>query len=1347
MKYYLGLDMGTNSIGWAVTDANYRILRAKGKDLWGIREFDEAEVSVDRRSKRVTRRRRQREQVRIGLLKTYFSDEIEKVDENFYARLDNSFFFTEDKEECVRGKYAIFHDKDYTDRDYYKGYPTIFHLRMELIHNPNPHDVRLVYLAILNLFKHRGHFLNGELGSDGEGDSKEVLLQNYLEKINELCEVDIENTVDCKELFRILGDRKNSRTQKKEKLANIFQIGVSDKPKVCYLALLCGLKVKAAELFQLAEQENSKYTICFNDNSFEEKVPEIVELIGGDNYALIEAAKAIYDESILMSIIGDYKYLSEARVASYEKHKQDLRVLKAVVRKYCNVQQYDELFRSDSTGTYGAYVKSVNTNGTVSRRGSDSKGRGQDALYKNIVSLIKPYEGDAQVDYILEEIEKENFLPKQLDSKNGTIPNQIHLKELKAILDNASSYFEFLNQVDESGLSTKERIIRLFHYQIPYFIGPVSANSAKNGGNGWVIRKEEGTVYPWNLQEKVDVKATQVEFIRRLIRNCSYLNDYKVLPKSSLLYERYCVLNEINNLKIDGEPISVQLKQDIFHDVFESGQKVTRKGLEKYLISVKRVITDGAQLSGIDVVINNSLSTYAKFLPLFGDKLKEDTYIAVVERIVFLSTVYGESKAILKDILRVEFPDILDEAMIKRIAGYKFKDWGRLSKEFLELSGCNKVTGECMTIISALWDTNKNLMELINDEDFSFAEDIGRMNTSSLNLLSDFCYEDLADMYYSAPVKRMIWQTILLIKELKSILGEEPSRVFVEMTRGDEEKKRTVSRKNELLELYREEADEWKNLINQADSDGTLRSKKMYLYLKQFGRCMYTGEPIDLDQLFDDNVYDIDHIYPRSKVKDDNINNNLVLVKKQTNASKRDIYPVDEAIYRRQREFWKKLWTKKYINDEKYKRLTCRNGFTEEQLSGFIARQLVETSQGTKGVAELIKQLMPETTIVYSKARNVSEFRTRIGMLKCRSINEMHHAHDAYLNIVVGNVYFVKFTQNPWNYIKNEYSSGKSNYNLNKMFDHDVVRGDEVAWIAQREDGNPGTIAIVKKMLTKSTPLLTRLSYTGHGAISNETLYSADVAKRENYIPIKKSDPRLQNVERYGGFTSLNPAYFVFIEYGPQKKRKKCFDVVPLYHAQQINNPEDLKSYFETAYGYEDVRIICPKIKKNSLLRMDGYYVYISGLDAAKKVEFYNGTTMIMGNVYVQYIHALEAAKVKGYLPDTVTAEANINLYEELIRKHQSNIMANAPKPLAEILVKGADKFRQLEVALQADVLLRIVMLTSVGRCNVSLKEIGGPSENGRIRISGNMTNRRELLLINQSVTGLISSEVDLLKG
>ena len=93
------------------------------------------------------------------------------------------------------------------------------------------------------------------------------------------------------------------------------------------------------------------------------------------------------------------------------------------------------------------------------------------------------------------------------------------------------------------------------------------------------------------------------------------------------------------------------------------------------------------------------------------------------------------------------------------------------------------------------------------------------------------------------------------------------------------------------------------------------------------------------------------------------------------------------------------------MNDEKYNRLTSTERLSEDQLAGFIARQLVETAQGAKGIAELMKAMLPGTDIVYAKARNVSDFRKEYKMLKSRLVNDYHHAQDAYLNIVVGNVY------------------------------------------------------------------------------------------------------------------------------------------------------------------------------------------------------------------------------------------------------------------------------------------------------------------------------------------------------
>lgn len=1348
-KYYLGLDIGTNSVGWAVTDRDYVIKRAKGKDLWGVREFDEANTAIDRRIKRTSRRRLQREKVRQAIVKSYFADEIDKVDPSFYTRLDNSFYKLEDKVEIVRNKNGLFNDENYSDKDYFRDYPTIFHLRKNLIYSNDSHDVRLVYLAVINMFKHRGHFLNASMGTEVINIDRGELLSSYFTCINDICGISFNSNVKPDAVFEILGSKAYGRSHKKEELASIYGINLKDKQHMVYINLLCGLSVKVVDLFPDLGLEDNKISISFSEASYEDKVSELMEKIGGENYSLVECAKKIYDEGVVSGIMGQFKYLSEARVDEYEKHGKDLKILKKVIKRYFPKDIYNHMFRSEDVGTYGSYVKSVCVNGDVSRRHSSSQMRKREELYKKVTSYISAFEDDADVKYILEEIERETFLPKQLTSANGAIPNQIHVVELKRILENASEYLAFLNDIDESGLSVKERILRLFSFQIPYYIGPTSARSAESGGNGWVIRREEGMVLPWNLETKIDVDATHVEFIRRLVRDCTYLEGHKVLPKCSLLYEKYCVLNEINNIKIDGDAISVDLKQDIYRDLFEKGKKVSRKNLEKYLINIKKVINDGSQLSGIDITINNSLSSYGKFVNVLGDKLQSDDCRNMVEDIIFISTVYGDSKAYVRNRIKEKYSKMLDDDQIKRIIGFKFKDWGRLSKEFLEMSGCDKGTGETLSLISALWNTNMNMMELLYSEQYSFGDVLNERKNKAVQTLGEFSYEDLGDMYFSAPVKRMVWQTVLVIKEIESVLGCSPERVFIEMTRGDGEKQRTKSRKDELLELLKAEGKEWKELIKKSDESGILKSKKLYLYIKQLGRCMYTGEQIDLDNLFDDNMYDIDHIYPRSKVKDDSIDNNLVLVKKQINAAKTDSYPVNDHIYQCMKDFWKILWLKNLISDEKYKRLMCRKPFTEEQLASFISRQLVETSQGTKGVAELLEYLLQgKTEVVFSKAKNVSDFRRDNGFVKSRLVNEFHHAQDAYLNIVVGNTYFVKFTKNPLNYIRNDYMSGNSKYNINKMFDWDVVRGDDVAWRSKCKNGNRASIDIVREMMHKTTPLLTRLSYTGHGAISNETLYSASVAKKDNYIPISTSNERLSNVEKYGGFTSLNPAYFIFIEHGKQGKRKRCFDVVPIYYAKNIENKGDLKHYCEDVLGYEKVSIICEKIKKNALFKLNGYYLYISGVDGRKQVEFFNATQLIVGDMYVNYIHEIEVSRNKGVVSDKISKEKNIELYGELMRKHSSNILIKSPKPLFDILCSGERRFEALELEIQMDILYRLVLLTSICRKSVGLKEIGGPaSDNGRIRISGNMTGCNELKLINMSVTGIYSQAIDLMRN
>ena len=109
--------------------------------------------------------------------------------------------------------------------------------------------------------------------------------------------------------------------------------------------------------------------------------------------------------------------------------------------------------------------------------------------------------------------------------------------------------------------------------------------------------------------------------------------------------------------------------------------------------------------------------------------------------------------------------------------------------------------------------------------------------------------------------------------------------------------------------------------------------------------------------------------------------------------------------------FWKILLSKDLISKKKFDRLTRNTPLTDDELFSFVARQLVETRQSTKAVAQLLKKRYPNTDVEYIKAGLVSDFRRDFDMLKSRDVNDFHHAKDAYLNIVVGNVYTVKAKQ------------------------------------------------------------------------------------------------------------------------------------------------------------------------------------------------------------------------------------------------------------------------------------------------------------------------------------------------
>lgn len=1355
-NYYLGLDMGTSSVGWAVTDEKYRILRAKGKDLWGVRLFSEAKTAAERRTHRTSRRRLDREKARIACLKEMFAEEINKIDPGFYQRLNDSKYFLEDKKE--HQPYAIFADTGYTDKEYYDEYPTIFHLRKALLNIENDkkkYDVRLVYLAILNMFKHRGHFLNANLDDKSGGNLKEYIEMLHQSMVN-ILNINLKN-VEIEKIEKILKSTQYSNSERLENLLELYELSKNkNKIETEIFKFICGLKGTISKIYveDKFEDEFAKMTLSFRDSNFDEKIIEIEDNLDDDKYDMFLLIKQIHDWSVLANIMNGEEYLSVARVKLYDKHKKDLEVLKKYYKQN-SMEEYNKMFRQMNDGNYSAYVGSVIYKDNSVRRGCKSK---KEDFYKNILNTIKSWEDCEAKEYITSEIDKGNFLPKQITASNGVIPNQVHKKELKKILKNASEYLNFLNEKDESGYTISEKIVKLFEFQIPYYVGPIAYNigndESKHRHNMWSVRKEKGPIYPWNFEQKIDIKKSSEKFIRNLINHCTYLNDEEVLPKNSLLYEKFMVLNELNKLKINGEKISVELKQNIFNDLFKKGKKVTKKGLIKYLKEQGEIDNcEEVEISGIDGDFTNKLSNYKKFADIFGVQSLTYEQTDIAENIIRYSTIYGDSRKFLEERIREEYSNVLDEKQIKRILGMKFKDWGRLSKELLELSGVDKETGEIASVISRMWNDNYNLMELIATERFSYAYEIEQRSKKLEKTISTIEYEDLDELYMSTPVKRMVWQTILVLKELEEVLGCPPKRIFVEMARDvNAPKDRKDSRKKKLLELYKnckKEEGDWSKELN-AREESEFKSKKLYLYYMQKGRCMYSGKPIDLKNLLNDNLYDIDHIYPRHFVKDDSIENNLVLVEKNFNAHKSDNYPIENEIRQKMHSMWKMLRDGNFITEEKYSRLIRKEEFTDDEKAKFISRQIVETRQGTKVITDLFEQTFPESDIVYVKAGNVSEFRHKFKLIKCRNVNDFHHANDAYLNIVVGNVYYTKFTKSALNFIKDyKKNPEKNKYHMDHMFQYPVSRGGVDAWITKGAE----SISMVRKMMAKNTPMVTRMNYEEHGGIADQTIYSAKEAekvKEVGYIPIKSSDEILSTTSKYGGMKKFTGTYFMLIEHTKKNKRVRSLETMPLYLKNQLKTTEQIENYFTKQYGYAEPKVRLSKIKMYSLIKVDGFYLYLTGR-AGKQLLVMNAVQLSLKPDIVEYIRKItkcneEYSNLSQYKEDDdLSSENNIELYDILTEKHKNQIYSKRPNAVGEKLLEWREKFKNLTLDRQIYVLLQILQLSQLTNQGADLSDIGGSKKTGTAKIGKNIYERKECKLINQSVTGLYENEIDLL--
>ena len=1370
--YSIGLDIGTNSVGWAVITDDYKVPSKKmkvlgntdkhfiKKNLIGALLFDEGTTAEGRRLKRTARRRYTRRKNRLRYLQEIFSEEISKVDSSFFHRLDDSFLVPEDK----RGsKYPIFATLA-EEKEYHKNFPTIYHLRKQLADSKEKADLRLIYLALAHMMKYRGHFLYEE-SFDIKNNDIQKIFNEFISIYDNTFEGSSlsEQNVQVEAIFT----DKISKSAKRERVLKLFPDEKSTGLFSEFLKLIVGNQAEFKKHFDLEE----KAPLQFSKDTYDEDLENLLGQIGDGFADLFLVAKKLYDAILLSGILtvtdpSTKAPLSASMIERYENHQKDLASLKQFIKNNLPAEKCVEVFSDQSKDGYAGYIDGKTT---------------QEAFYKYIKNLLSKLEGAY---YFLDKIEREDFLRKQRTFDNGSIPHQIHLQEMNAILRRQGEHYPFLKE-------NREKIEKILTFRIPYYVGPLARG---NRDFAWLTRNSDEAIRPWNFEEIVDQASSAEDFINKMTNYDLYLPEEKVLPKHSLLYETFAVYNELTKVKFIAEGLTryqfldKKQKKDIFYTFFkaEDKRKVTEKDIIHYLHNVDGY--DGIELKGIEKQFNASLSTYHDLLKIIKDKefMDDPKNEEILENIVHTLTIF-EDREMIKQRL-AQYDSLFDEKVIKALTRRHYTGWGKLSAKLIN-GICDKQTGK--TILDYLIDDgkiNRNFMQLINDDGLSFKEIIQKAQVVGKTYDVKQVVQELPG---SPAIKKGILQSVKLVDELVKVMGHAPESIVIEMAR---ENQTTAKGKKNSQQRYKRIEDAIKNLAPGLDStilkehptdNIQLQNDRLFLYYLQNGRDMYTGKPLEINQL---SNYDIDHIIPQAFIKDDSLDNR-VLTSSKENRGKSDNVPSLEVV-EKMKAFWQQLLDSKLISERKFNNLTKaeRGGLDERDKVGFIRRQLVETRQITKHVAQILDaRFNTEVTekdkknrtvkIITLKSNLVSNFRKEFRLYKVREINDYHHAHDAYLNAVLAKAILKKYPKLEPEFVYGDYQKydlkryisisrdpkevekATEKYffysNLLNFFKEEVHYADgtivrrenieyskdtgEIAWNKEKD------FATIKKVL--SLPQVNIVKKTEEQTVGqNGGLFDNNIVSKKKVVDASKLIPIKSGLspEKYGGYARPTIAYSVLviadIEKGKTKKLKRIKEMVGITIQDKKKFEANPIAYLEEC-GYKN-------INPNLIIKLPKYslFEFNSGQRRllASSIELQKGNELILPYHFTALLYHAQRINKFSEPIHKQYVEAHQNEFKELLTTIISLSKKYIQKPNVESLLHQAFEQADNDIYQLSESFISLLKLTSFGAPG-SFKFLGVEINQSSVRYKPN-SQFLDTTLIHQSITGLYETRIDLSK-
>lgn len=499
------------------------------------------------------------------------------------------------------------------------------------------------------------------------------------------------------------------------------------------------------------------------------------------------------------------------------------------------------------------------------------------------------------------------------------------------------------------------------------------------------------------------------------VKKCEIYRDEDVAAKGTYTSEWATIYQKINNLSIicggDRRRLSNEERQiavELAKKVDKVSYKAFRKAIKldddyrfsalNYSEKKKQGKKKNEGESKSDVVeINDVVDSLAcedkgdfitaknsnKIVKALNDNLKSD--IELIDEIAEICTKYKSENLFRNAIAESKIiGGRLDEETIEKLSKIDMKGYGHLSLHVLR--EILPYLEEGMVYSDAMQKAGHNHSE----HNFEKQKFLGTKEV----------YDAIGGVT-SPVVKRALSQTVKVIDAVIRQYGS-PYAINIELARDmsmTKDERDKLKKENDARAAKNEAIRE--NIAKLNAMPNSTNVLKYKLYEEQDHKCAYSMETLDINHLFEDGYYEIDHIIPYSRSFDDSFNNK-VLVLKRENQNKRNSTPVEyfERIGRDYDEvlaFWKAVYQKR--NRKKLEFLQKK----EINESEWKNRALNDTRYASRMLANLIKDYLlfdEKSKDKYGRVETVkgaitSYLRRFWGVQKIREDGDKHHAVDA----------------------------------------------------------------------------------------------------------------------------------------------------------------------------------------------------------------------------------------------------------------------------------------------------------------------------------------------------------------